>query len=161
MASTAVTPPHRRLLHDDATIGATAATPRAAALLALVLADTRNEETSEEEVDDVHNAKSKAGLEHAAVAICIHANAVDLGITLRIVYDAHLVVRTARDGVARVLRNEAELIDGCDERSHEAEVDEGYKDGIPTRTMVGEEGEYRIECRQHHRDKHEDNVSRC
>lgn len=37
------------------------------------------------------------------------------------------------------MRDEAELVDACDERADETEIDEGDEEGVGARAVVGEE----------------------
>ncbi len=91
-----------------------------------------------EKENTVHDPERKAGLEHRALLIGTKMQPVYIGAAENAEVDLVGVPRCHAGAVFAC--DAAQLVDACDERGDEAEVDEGYEEGVVFRTVVGEEG---------------------
>lgn len=167
----------RTILHVHAAVrvGAVAGAPAAAVRVAVVVrlavvglaaalvgaeaaAVEEGEDGGEEEEDAVHDAKGPAGLEHGARLVDVSRDAVDRGLAEDAEAD---VVRVAAADVGAVgVADPAQVVHAGDEGAHEAQIDEGYEDGVGRRPVVGEQREHGPGEREHRDDEEDQHVGR-
>jgi len=92
--------------------------------------------TRKKEEDSIHNPKRKTGLEHRALFIRREMQTVKRYAA----QDSTDLVATALCDMGAVLATDAtQFVDTCDEGPDETEIDEGDKEGVVFRSVVGEE----------------------
>lgn len=96
------------------------------AIIAVVVGNEQSQNRSDEEKDDVHDAKGPRCLEHSALAVDIEAIGVSRD-------SEYAQIRTVGAGATPVgavcISNASELIDGTDKGAHKEKVDKGNKLG--------------------------------
>ncbi|KAI9642424.1 hypothetical protein NHQ30_009229 [Ciborinia camelliae] len=118
--------------------------------------DRTSQETRDGKEDTIHDTKSKAGLQHGAGLLDLHAHAMDIGAAKRPEID--IVPRAIVHGCAVGVRDEAQCVDAGDERPHETEIDEGDEERVVARAVVREEGGDRPGASEHGHDEEDQDV---
>ena len=99
----------------------------------------QQDKAGDSEEDAVHDAKGKAGFEHSACLVDIHAERTGSGEALRIEGDREAGVRGEVGAVS--LGDVPKLVNTGDKSSDEAQIDEGDEDGGVAGRLASEPGQ--------------------